>query len=211
MDNKIISGEELAWQRLADSNIQAICSNSLASYDATDGCYIISSFGEYIGISPKHRQIKGCSKKADYLLAKLSYFYKLSLLWYLIESKNIALTGRLVNPLNIRGGDIFFKGSHVLPLEKISNSFSDRDSFLKKAISLGGRLIDSGDVAIELFPFPRIPIRLILWFADDEFPASTELLLDSSCEIQLPLDVIWSTTIFTINAMLIDDRKLILD
>lgn len=204
MDNKVISGEELAWRRLISSDTKTICKNAMANYSEKDHSYLLKSFGEDLMICPSTRQIKGLTEKADYLLNKLSFFYKLSILWYLIESKDIALTKKLVNPKNLKGGDIFFKGSHVLPLDKIANRYKDKYSFIARADYLAGKVVEGGDIAVELYPFTRIPVRLILWLADEEFDATAELLFDSSCEIQLPLDVIWSIAIFTINAMTIN-------
>jgi hypothetical protein len=45
---------------------------------------------------------------------------------------------------------------------------------------------------------PRIPVTLILWLSDEEFPARADLLFDSTCEIHLPLDILWSIAMMTI-------------
>jgi len=49
---------------------------------------------------------------------------------------------------------------------------------------------------------PRIPVILVLWLADDEFQPRADLLLDSTCEIQLPLDIIWSMAMLSVLVMM---------
>ena len=59
-----------------------------------------------------------------------------------------------------------------------------------------------GDASVELLPLPRIPVTLILWLSDYEFPARADLLFDSTCEQRLPLDVIWSIAMMSVLVML---------
>ncbi|MBI3593004.1 MAG: DUF3786 domain-containing protein, partial [Nitrospirae bacterium] len=46
------------------------------------------------------------------------------------------------------------------------------------------------------------PVALILWAADEEFPSRVDLLFDSTCELQLPLDIIWSIAMMSLLLML---------
>lgn len=59
-----------------------------------------------------------------------------------------------------------------------------------------------GDASIELFPFPRMPVTIILWEKDDEFPARADLVFDSTCEMQLPIDIIWSIAMLCVLVMM---------
>ncbi len=200
---KVISGEELAWQRIVEADPKGLCINANISFDPSESSYIIRSLGMDYKILPKERRIIGLNEAAQKLFDSLSYFFKLSMLWYIIEAKDIGVSGRLVNPKNLRGGDIFFKGTHVLPLEALSNKYAnDIEGFYSRAGQMGGVRVNCGDAACVLYPFPRIPVTLILWMADEEFGASAELLFDSTCEIHLPLDVIWSTAMFTLLTMI---------
>ena len=45
-------------------------------------------------------------------------------------------------------------------------------------IALSGKELDKGDVAFELKLFPFLPIIIRFWEADDEFPASLQILAD---------------------------------
>jgi hypothetical protein len=55
---------------------------------------------------------------------------------------------------------------------------------------------------LKLLPFPRIPVFLILWLKDEEYPPRADLLFDSTCEAQAPLDIIWSIAMVSLLVML---------
>jgi hypothetical protein len=100
-------------------------------------------------------------------------------------------------------GQIFFKGSHELPVAKIAEKYSsDLPGFLRSGMGLGGVPLNYGDASLQVFPFPRVPIVLLLWKGDAEFPARCDLLFDSTCLLHLPMDIIWSTAVMTVLSML---------
>lgn len=47
-------------------------------------------------------------------------------------------------------------------------------------VALGGTKEGQGDVAFRLNVFPFLPVRIQLWLADEEFPASIQLLWDTN-------------------------------
>jgi hypothetical protein len=62
--------------------------------------------------------------------------------------------------------------------------------------------VQYGDAAFVLLPFPRIPVTVILWTADEEFAARVDLLLDASCELQVPIDIIWNISMMSLLILL---------
>ena len=51
-----------------------------------------------------------------------------------------------------------------------------------------GRPLDFGDVGVRIQAFPFIPLALILWRGDAEFPAEGKLLFDDSVKEYLPVE-----------------------
>jgi hypothetical protein len=49
-----------------------------------------------------------------------------------------------------------------------------------------GRNIDEGDLAFEVQPLPRVPIRLVLWQGDEETGDGGAVLVDRSAEVFVP-------------------------
>ena len=70
--------------------------------------------------------------------------------------------------------------------------------FVARGFLLGGSLLPFGDASLKLMPLPRVPVAVILWAADDEFPGRADLLLDSACELHMPADVIWSMAMLSV-------------
>jgi len=197
------SGEEKAWEELVNLTPLTICKKAGVSYVSENGNYILKLFGMDFSISPQQKVIKNLSPEGDILLKNYGYFFHLSALCYLINAKDIPLSGRLVKPVDLKGGGLFFRGTHVLPLDKIADKYgNDKSGFIKKGKSLNGRVLNYGDASVELASMPRIPATLILWLSDDEFPARADLLLDSTCEQHVPLDIIWSIAMMSVLVML---------
>jgi hypothetical protein len=195
-------GSDKAWELLATLDPAAVCRTAAVSYDGASGAYTVRSFGMNVVVSLQQRTIADSSAGSDALLRKLAYFFELSVLWYLVSAKDLVCTYQLVNLQDIKGGEIFTKGSHVLPLDRIAMKYGkDREGFLKRGLELGGKAMNIGDASVNLHPFPRIPAVLVLWLEDEEFPARADLLFDSTCGLQVPVDILWSIAMMTVLAM----------
>jgi hypothetical protein len=196
-------GIEKAWEILKSLDTVAVCKNASVRFDEKTYCYILRSFCADFSINTDERIIRSLTPSGEVLINKYGYFFIYSCLWYLINAKDISLTGRLIKPEDLKGGDLFFRGSHILPLDRMAEKFQDdKQVFLKRGREICGETLLYGDASIKLSPLPRIPVILILWVKDEEFPARADLLLDSSCEVQLPLDIIWSTAMLSVLVML---------
>lgn len=190
---KTYSGEEKAWQELAQLDPADVCRRASVSYDADEGFYTVPSFGADFRVFPRDKRIATASAQGAVLLNNPEYFYGLSLVWYLVSARDIGFSGRLVNPIHIKGGQIFFRGTHILPLDLLAEKYDkDIDGFFARGAEFGGEAVAQGDAAVRLLPFPRVPVVITIWRSDEEFDARAELLFDSSCDLQIPTDVIWS-------------------
>jgi hypothetical protein len=199
-------GEHRAWDLLAELKPDEVCTNACVDYDAASASYRVRSFGMEFVVSLRDRITTGNNAAGSVLLGRQDQFFGLSLLWYLVSARNIACTERQVSLDQIRGGDIFTRGTHMLPLEGVAERFGrNRDEFMRKGKQFGGETVHQGDVAMRLFPFPRVPVILTLWLEDEEFPARVTLTVDSTCELQLPTDVIWSVAVMSLRIMLEED------
>jgi hypothetical protein len=199
----ISSGEEKAWQTLKGLDPAEVCKNASVLYDEKYGNYVVKSFCTDFYVSPEKKIIKSTDATEEAVIKRHGYFFIHSCLWYLVHAKDIPFAGRLLNPVNIKGGEIFFRGSHVLPLDNLAKRYGDdKEGFIKRGKELCGEVLNFGDASIKLFPMPRMPVTIILWLADDEFQPRTDLLLDSTCEIQLPLDIIWSMAMLSVLVMM---------
>jgi len=196
-------GEEKLWESLLKMDPEETAVNSAAAFDHDSSSYSLTCFGQNINISLKERNISGGTVLGAYLIKELAEYSRLSILSYLINAKDARCSGELVKPADLPCGNIFLKGTHALPLKKISERFDNRyGSFLETGKALGGAQVEYGDAALQLFPFPRVPIVFILWSGDEEFPPEASLLFDSHCASFLPIDIIWATAMMSILLLL---------
>jgi hypothetical protein len=196
-------GEEKAWDILKEISPPDICRNAAASYNEDTRAYTLRSFCIDFRINPEKRTIESCDPSGENIIRRFAYFFNHAVLWYLIYAKDIPLTGRLVRPSDVKGGQMFFRGSHAVPLDTLANKYgSDKEAFMKRGRELCAGSLDFGDASLRLLPAPGMPVTLVLWLGDEEFPARADLLLDSSCELQFPIDIIWSMAMLSVLAMI---------
>ena len=203
MPENVLSGDQLAWALVTENEPGTICQQADVQYDFVANKIIMRSFGQEIIVDVSNFTISSPTPLGEKLLHRLGYFFDLACLWYLGKAKNRPLSGKLVSPASLSGGEIFQKGTHVLPLDQIASRYgNDLEGFNKKGEELGGLQLEHGDASLLLHPFPRVPVTIILWASDDEFPARADMFFDATCEQHLPTDVIWSTSMTTVLIML---------
>ena len=200
-------GEKEAWNILSGLEPKDVMTKSKARFNSHDSTYELTCFGQDICISLTDRNVFSKSSLGKLLVNALGEYSRLSILRYLIHAIDLPLSGQLVRPSDLSGGDIFIRGTHVLPLDKIAAYFANNfNDFISTGKSLGGSELDYGDMSLNLLPFPRVPVVLIVWCGDDEFAPKSSLLLDSSCVSHLSTDIIWSTAMMAVEMMLINTK-----
>ncbi|MDP7079060.1 MAG: DUF3786 domain-containing protein, partial [Candidatus Undinarchaeales archaeon] len=84
-----------------------------------------------------------------------------------------------VGPRDLIGGREFFIRPHEVPVNRIVERFgSDRGAFEEACKTLGGRPEQYADAAFSFLLLPRLPIAVLLWLEDEEFPARATMLVD---------------------------------
>jgi hypothetical protein len=78
----------------------------------------------------------------------------------------------------------------VNPLKQVFGS--NLPAFKAGAEKLKAKAVINGDAAFEFQVFPRVPVQLILWTGDEEFPAEGNILFDETiANILSPEDIAW--------------------
>lgn len=87
-------------------------------------------------------------------------------------------------------GAFYFKAFQGYTGELLVRAYGrDLDALARAAEGLGGRREAEGDLAYSFRPLPRVPILLVCWSGDEEFPPSARLLFDASAGRHLPTDI----------------------
>jgi len=143
--------------------------------------------GDDYEIAPQRSTIKHARNG----VIPLDLEFRLMVLSYLTNATDAALSGRLVECQQLRGGDSFFRGVHRLPVQDLEARFGESPQLFRDVcLSLDGRSVPYGDVAVEVRVLPKLPLTFVLWVADDEFPARVSILFDSTADEHLPLDAL---------------------
>lgn len=114
---------------------------------------------------------------------------QLLILHYLGTANGSPLKNSFISFRELPDGMIYnepFKRRSINPFAKAFGNNSKL--FLSLAQKIGGEEIKIGDAGFSIYAFPRIPITYVLYFSDDEFPASANILFDASAPNYLPTE-----------------------
>jgi hypothetical protein len=174
-----------------------VTARSLAQVDP-DGRYELPVLGSRVWLDPQAEAVTSAWPeviRADFSLA-------VSAVGYLLTARDVPLAGELVSPAQVPEGEIFFRGPHALPGDALAALFgTDSNRFRDVLTRLGGRPAPLADVGMEVSIFPRLPLWLGFWRADDEFPARMTFLLDRSAGAHLALDALWAAIMVALGAV----------
>jgi hypothetical protein len=100
---------------------------------------------------------------------------------YLIQAKGFPLTENWITFREIPSGEFYYSAFVQRAKAPLVKTFGDRpDLLVELGLKLGGIKGAEGDVSLYFKVFPRVPVCLVLWAGDDEFPPDGNLLFDSS-------------------------------
>lgn len=103
------------------------------------------------------------------------------ILHYLNGVKDIPFKNKLISFKEIPSGEFYYPAFARRSTEPLLKIFSKNfQAFKSIAEGLGGKPVAIGDAGIKIFVFPRVPVTLVLWFADAEFPPDLQILFDAS-------------------------------
>jgi hypothetical protein len=103
------------------------------------------------------------------------------ILHYLLKASGTPTTGQWITFREIPSGEFYYSAFVQRAKEPLVKTFGHQPQFLAElGIRRGGVKREEGDVCICFQAFPKIPVCLILWTGDDEFPPDGNVLFDAS-------------------------------
>lgn len=176
----------IVWNQLAERKPDDLARCSGARI-VSDGLYEIPALNQTYRVDVTSRTISPLDTTSPLLVNHLG----VALLNYLTNAKDINLTGEWVNPRHLPGGDNFFKGPHDVPVAGLMERFGeDKKGFQLASERLAGHPLAYADSAYSFLFFPRLPVSVLLWLKDDEFPARVSVLVDRTASQHLALDAL---------------------
>lgn len=108
------------------------------------------------------------------------------ILQYLTEVCGVQPTGRWISFRELPGGNNHFGTFKLEAMEPLAQHFGNSpEKFSEICQILKGRKLDMGDLAYAIPALPKLEVALVLWLADEEFPAQANVLYDANASQHL--------------------------
>ena len=109
------------------------------------------------------------------------------LLDYLRNADGAPPSGRWVGFRELPHGTFYFRAFQGYTGDELVRRL-DSDGFRRAAERAGGRPIPLGDLGYEFRPLPLIPVAVVWWEGDEEFPPKASVLFDANSGRYLPTE-----------------------
>lgn len=187
------------WGQVAGLDGEWTAQRAGCEYLPEEECYVVTLLNTEYRVYPAGKKviINHSGQKVS-----SGFIEQLCVLTYLISAKEVPLADKLVKAESLPGGEFFFRGVHSFDTKKLERCFGDSPELLFEAgDKLGAERYDFGDVSIRLDVLPRLPVTIIVWRSDEEFPARATVLFDQTASEQLPFDALLAAVNFTVEAL----------
>lgn len=106
---------------------------------------------------------------------------KLLILHYFVRAKGTQLSKRLITYQELQEGSVYYPSFFKRAIKPLVDFFGDKPELLLEASKfLGGIKAEPGDLSVTIPAFPRVPVTIIIWKGDEEFPPGGNILFDSN-------------------------------
>jgi hypothetical protein len=174
---------ELAVGELRQVDMEDLCSRSGARWNAEDGV---------VEVDFLHSAYKVRTPEFEVFLAsgeEAPIREKILILHYLQTASGAPLSGEWIAFTQVPGGELYLGNFRARSVDRLVRSFDGREQELAAgAQALGGSPGEYGDVSAVLRVLPRVPVVVVFWRGDDEFPPSGDVLFDATVGDYLPLE-----------------------
>lgn len=114
---------------------------------------------------------------------------KILVLHYFLRAGGAPPAGNLITYKELQEGINYYPTFFKRAIEPIINNFKDApEKLAETAAAFGGKRAEYGDAAVTIPAFPRVPLTIVLWRGDNEFPPGGNILFDSTISDYLPTE-----------------------
>ena len=177
------------WTDLCDRSPQQAAEAVGAKWDGET--FKVPLVGTEYTIDPANQRIT----KTDQTDHPASYQAGVVLLTTLTASKGVPPSGRMAVPQELPGGRLFFTGAHTVATGPLAKYFEkDSAQLLDRVLGVGGEMIEGADISIRVPGLPYVPLYILFWRGDQQFPARAVIGIDDRAHFHLDLAGILALT-----------------
>ncbi|KJS68861.1 MAG: hypothetical protein JL50_03275 [Peptococcaceae bacterium BICA1-7] len=168
---------DFSVEKLSLGDPLAMAARSGTIFDQDRSCFIVESFGQNLSVSFPEGDI-------FFLDTVHSPHFSLCIcaLNYLPRADGTPLSGKHISYRELENGHVYYAAFRRESINMLSACLPGKNPrlFAEAARKLGGSVGEGADLACTLYPLPRFPVTIKLWFPDDEMEGSANILFDSS-------------------------------
>lgn len=171
--NTYEAAREIAWATLEQRDPATVATHALVELDETSGRLAVLFLADSYFVDVAARKVLFENGSEVYP------FLSVLLLHYLVGVDENALAGEWISFREFEGGDAYFGSFSDRTLAPLRKAFGHRPDLLPPAAKpLGAEPLDIGDVGLRIPVFPKLPLAVVLWRGDSEFPPEVNVLFD---------------------------------
>ncbi|GAB4262436.1 DUF3786 domain-containing protein [Thermincola ferriacetica] len=175
---------EVAVDKLGKKSPREIAVNSDTLYNEATNTFKVKYINEDYLVTYPDGRIKFADKDGEIPLN-----VQILILHYLVTANGAPLQNRLISFKELPDGAIYIEPFTRRAVNPMLSAFgTNPEAFAELAEKIGGQRQSLGDISVTIHVFPRVPITYVIWAADDEFPASGNILFDASACHYLPTE-----------------------
>jgi hypothetical protein len=165
----------------------ALCTGSnYQPEDSTNGSFQLEVWSRPIVLS--FPTFLACDAKS---MQPISPFTQALILYYFTTADGAPIAGKWIAFSELPDGRFYNQAFQGYTGGELARHFkSDSQAFLAQAEKAGGILLPQapGDAAFRFQALPRMPLQVVYWQGDEDFPSSYQVLFDASAANYLPTD-----------------------
>ncbi|UCD56889.1 MAG: DUF3786 domain-containing protein [Candidatus Hydrogenedentota bacterium] len=173
--NTYEAARELAWATLQERDPARVASHGLVEVDETGARIRVPFLAECYFVDVQSRKVFFENGSEVYP------FLSVLLLHYLAGVDETPLAGEWISFREFEGGDAYFGSFNDRTLIPLKKAFGHRPELLPPAAApLAAEPLEFGDVGLRVPVFPKVPLAVVLWRGDSEFPPEANVLFDKT-------------------------------
>ena len=180
------------FTQLSQQDPADVCRRTGCTYDAAAKTFGLTVWGNEYAVDLRQGRIFGDGPDRE----PLHRYFDLFAVHYLLSAAEVPPAGQWISEKDIPGGPTFFRGPHEIPTHLIASRFDgDIQGFTRLCEQYGGTKLALADTAFSFVITPKIPVAVLLWQGDDEFPTEAKLLYDQTIVRHLASDIIYALAV----------------
>jgi hypothetical protein len=184
--------DKALFKELAAQNPADVCRRTSCTYDETGRVYTLSVWDDIYAIYPHEFRIDRLSRN---LPPPHEYLY-VFIIHYLLNAGEADVGNEWISEKDIPGGATFFRGPHEIPTHLITHRYNGNiHAFKKTCAQLNGVPLSMADASFVFTITSRLPVAVLYWDGDEDFPPAAKILYDKSVIGSLALDVLFALAV----------------